>query len=138
MASDILEQLERSLPNGFHDAQIKGINLNYVERTIVFEMRLWVGDLESADKAEREAYRLGVLIISEFDFCVIEPPDLRYPYHPVKAVRVDSGAGNPQSIPLLENIPEDTFAHWFFVNEWNSFIYFIARAARLEMSQAEA
>src|SRR6266542_3184494 len=134
MSSDTLEQLERSLPNGFHDAQIRRISLDYSRRTIVFDMSLWVGDIESTDKAEREAYQFGILTVSEFDFCVIVPPDLQYPYQARKALTVSSGPGNPQHVPFLDDIPADAFAHWFFVREWNSFIYFVARVASFELT----
>lgn len=73
-----------------------------------------------------------MLTISGFDFCVIEPPDFNYPFAGKKRVTIDSGSGNLQNVTLFEGIPDETFAHWFFVSEWNSFIYFVARDAIYE------
>jgi len=129
-----LTQIEESLPNGFHDALIERVFLDYVERKIVFTMRLWVGDCSSENRDDRETYRNGVLTISQFLLCVVEPPDPRYPWAEPKALRVSSGAGNPQDQPFLQDLPAGTFSHWFFVNEWNSFIYVVAKGARLMVS----
>ena len=127
-----LEEIENSLPNGFHDALIEGISVDYVARTIVISMQLSVGG-PSDDENEREAYCEGLLTISQFLLCVIEPPDRQYPYANPEAVRVNSGPGNPQAEPFLQDLPPGTFSHWFYVNEWNSFIYIVARGAKLDL-----
>lgn len=52
-----LEEVAASLPNGFHDAYIKGISTDYVTGTASFDLEIWVGD-DSAEKEEdREVYR---------------------------------------------------------------------------------
>lgn len=50
MANEGLNEIQINLPNGLHDAEINSISLNYVERTIIFDLMLWVGDLESRDE----------------------------------------------------------------------------------------
>jgi hypothetical protein len=132
MVSDRLDEIQINLPNGFHDAEIKSFVINYVERTLVFDLMLWVGDLESSNEAEREAYVRGVLTISGFNFCVIESPDSQYPYTAGKPIRIDSGPGLPPHVSFSADPPADAFDHWFFVQDWNSFIYFRARDAHLE------
>jgi hypothetical protein len=128
-----LEAIEANLPNGFHDALIKGISVDYVERKIVLSIAIWTGTLEGATEQERESYADAVLTVSDFLFCVIDPPDPQYPFNSPEPLRVDSGSGNPKGVEFLNNIPPDAFAHWFFVNQWNSFIYIAARSAHLEM-----
>lgn len=132
MVSDSLDEIQINLPNGLHDAEIKSIVINYVERTIVIDLMLWVGDVELSDKAAREAYVDGVLTISGIHFCVIEPPDFRYAYAEGKAIRIDSGSGLPPHVSFSADPPADAFDHWFFIQDWNSFIYFRARNAHLE------
>jgi hypothetical protein len=132
MIADPIEQISAKLPNGLHDAQISSISLDYVGRRIRLELDVWLGDLDSAVESDRERYQAGILIISGFDFCVIQAPDFNYPFAKKVSVRIDSGSGNPQNVMLFQNVPEDTFAHWFFVNEWNSFIYFVARDANYQ------
>lgn len=46
MVSKSLDEIQINLPNGFHDAEIKSIVINYVERKIVIDLMLWVGDVE--------------------------------------------------------------------------------------------
>src|SRR6266566_3905657 len=87
MVSISLDEIQINLPNGFHDAGIKTIVINYVERTIVLDLKIWVGDPELSDKAARETYVDGVLTISGFDFCVIERPDFQYPYAKGKTIQ---------------------------------------------------
>ena len=128
-----LEAIEANLPNGFHDALITGISVDYVERKIVLSIAIWTGTLEGATEQERESYADAVLTVSDFLFCVIDPPDPQYPFYSPEPLMVDSGSGNPNGVEFLDNIPQDVFAHWFFVNQWNSFIYIAARSAHLEM-----
>jgi len=128
-----LNTIEANLPNGFHDALIKGISVDYAERRIVIAIGILTGQPSAPTEEERESYSDALLIIDDFLFCIIEPPDRQYPFESAGPLRVDSGSGNPQGLPFLENIPPDAFTLWFFVNEWNSFIYIAARAAHLEM-----
>ena len=38
-----LREVAASLPNGFHDAYIKGIHTDYVTGTASFDLEIWVG-----------------------------------------------------------------------------------------------
>ncbi len=38
-----LEQLDNSLPNGFHDSYIDRMSVDYLERTAVWDMQILVG-----------------------------------------------------------------------------------------------
>jgi len=58
---------------------------------------------------------------------------MRYPYAEPKALKVDS-AGNPRDVTFLRDLPADAFSHWFFVNQWNAFIYVVAKGAHLELA----
>ena len=131
-----LEEVAASLPNGFHDAYIKGISIDYVSGTASFDLELWVGDDSAERKEEREVYRDARVTLSDLLFCVIEPPDSRYPYYDKKTLWVDGGPWNSAppstSIQLPSPLPENSFVYWFFVDNWNSFIYVGAMAARLE------
>ena len=133
-----LEEAAASLPNGFHDAYIKGISTDYVTGTASFDLEIWVGDDSAEKEEEREVYRPARLTFSDLLFCVIEPPDPHYPYYEKKPLWVDGGPWNSApistSIQLPSALPENSFVYSFFVNNWNSFIYVAAMAARLEFS----
>jgi|ERR1044072_643875 hypothetical protein len=128
-----LDALEANLPNGFHDALIKSISIDYTQRKIVIAISILTGQPSSPTEEERERYSDAILTIDDFLFCIIEPPDPQHAFASAGLLRIDSGSGNPQRLPFLENIPADAFARWFFINEWNSFIYIAARAAHLDM-----
>ena len=57
-----VEDLSRTLPNGFHDAEFRTILLDYTARRAVIELSLWMGDMEGP-KASRETYRDAELAI---------------------------------------------------------------------------
>ena len=131
-----LEEVAASLPNGFHDAYIKSISTDYVIGTATFDLEIWVGDDAAEKEEEREVYRAARLTLSDLLFCVIEPPEPHYPYYDKKPLWVDGGPWNSApistSIQLPSPLPANAFVYWFFVNNWNSFIYVAAMAARLE------
>ena len=131
-----LEEVAASLPNGFHDTYIKRISTDYVSGTASFDLEIWVGDVSAEKEEEREVYRAARLTLSDLLFCIIEPPDPSYPYDDKKPLWVDGGpldsAPASSSIQLPSPLPENSFVYWFFVNNWNSFIYVAAMAARLE------
>jgi hypothetical protein len=130
-----LEQLEDSLPNGFHDADIESITVDYVSKSAVLRMNLWTGDLDAANEQEREACRRAELHLSDLVYFVIEPPDSKSDFKKKGGVWVTAGRHEEGKAPLppvaAELLPAGGFAHWFFVIDWNSFISVAAMNAEL-------
>jgi hypothetical protein len=132
-----LREIEDSIPNGLHDAQVKRIEIDYEKGIAKFLILLWTGDLSSQDETVREAYQEGELIIKDLLYCIIEPPDPSYSYS--KAMPITIGASSPidepikTTTPLPKNLPAGAFAYWFFVHEWNSFIHIAAMDASLKL-----
>jgi hypothetical protein len=128
-----LDDIQASLPNGFHDAILESVRIDYMRRNVEMFLNLWVGDLTSEDRSIREQHRQGVLTISDFNYYLIEAPDPSYPYARDPGLTIDGGPYSPgalKSAPKLPTkIPEGMFQYWFFVNEWNSFIHVCARDA---------
>jgi hypothetical protein len=132
-----LKEIEADLPNGLHDAQIKRIEIDYEKRTAKFSLLLWTGDLSSEDESLRETYEEGELIIKDFIYCIIEPPDPTYPHSSASPITISAGSTteqtiNPQPKVRLES-PEGAFAYWFFVREWNSFIHIAGMDASMQL-----
>jgi hypothetical protein len=129
-----LDEIADTLPNGFHDAQIKSINIDYVRRVAILDMEILMAD---SIEDRTETYRAAQLILSRLLFLVIEAPDSKYPYQEERALWVDAGsekstetlAPRPRPTPL----PDNAFTHWFFVNNWNAFIHVAAMDAALEL-----
>lgn len=130
-----LEDLADTLPNGFHDAHISSVSIDYVKRDARLIIDLWVG-VPSEDQELREAYRQGELKLAGLLYWVIEPPDANYPYGESRQLWVDGGAlesaSFKPSVKLPEPLPDGAFASWFFVQHWNSFMYVSAMDASLE------
>ena len=123
-----------SLPNGLHDAYLRGINLNYAERVAALHLDIWVGNM-SLDGEAREARREVVLKLSGLCYFVVEAPDSNYDFHEPKPLWIDAGveslASERSSVKLPET-PEGAFTFWMYVNDWNAFIHVAAMKAGLE------
>ena len=121
-------QLDQELPNGFHDAEVHSITLDYFSGTVTLDVDFWVGDLDSPN---REDHRRGMLTATGLLFCSIEPPDPSYPFLPDGApITVSGDSADSDTFPALAGLshrfPAGSSCYRFFVNGWNSFIYIAA------------
>jgi hypothetical protein len=127
-----IDDIAAELPNGFHDALLRTLKVDYVSRRATLELRVCVGDPDAPTEIEREAYRPLTLSISGLLWCVVEPP---------KSVAGKSGdelwidAGPVSSLkekPAIPAVPANAFAWWIFVHEWNAFMYIAGSEASLD------
>lgn len=49
-----LEKIDDELPNGFHDACLINIPVDYCGRKIILELDIFIGDPEAKDEASRQ------------------------------------------------------------------------------------
>ena len=134
------EELDQSLPNGFHDAEIYSIRVDYGSATVTLDVSFWVGDL---DGPNREEYRRGILKVTGLLFCSIDPPDPAYPFLPDGSpVTVSGDAAKSDTLPVLARLtprfPPGASCYRFFVNDWNSFIHIAAKDVQLSWAGDEA
>lgn len=130
------QDLEDTLPNGFHDAELKSVSIDYVERLLTMQMEILIGTPEAGDQDE---YRSATLTVTGLYFCVIEPPNVNYPFvtkH--KPVRISGDDSWPDSMAglaagLAQSNPDFTY-HRFFCNDWNSFLHVAADDVQLSWS----
>jgi hypothetical protein len=126
-----LEELESTLPNGLHDAEVKRIAIDYEVRRATLEIAFWVGDMDDPPE-RREAYKNGRVSISGLLFFVMEPPDPKYPFMDAD-LRIDGcDMSKNLSSELLRSLPSNSFIRSLWVNEWNAFIHIAATDARVE------
>jgi hypothetical protein len=118
------EEIEKSTPNGFHDAVIERFSIDYPSGRILLLMRLLVGTPGAEDE---ERYAPAELRVNRLLFCAIEPPDPDYPFVPdgspldVSGVR---GLGDtPEMARIAAQLPSTASCYRFFVDQWNAFIY---------------
>jgi len=128
----LFEKLDNELPNGFHDAQLIKLVLDYATRLAILEMRILTGTPHGADSEE---YRTAKLLVTGLCFCIIESPDTVYPFVPdgsgvsISGYPEDSRpAEKPnESLPmikaLLAKCPVGAWSYRFFSRDWNSFIH---------------
>jgi hypothetical protein len=90
------EEIAASLPNGFHDAELQRFEMDYVHRTLRFDLVVWIGDMD--DSRRRELYRPARLTLDNVAFLVIEPPDINYPWLKAGAITIDTGDGQPTRV----------------------------------------
>ena len=122
-----IDDIERSLPNGFHDSIITGLHVNYAERTAEIEIDNLVSVLETPD----EEYRSIKLRISGLLYLVIEPPESLYDAERELSLADGGSSEVKSSAPLPKPLPDGAFTYWFFVSDWNSFIHIAALRAEL-------
>lgn len=128
-----LDELDHILPNGFHDAQLFSLELNYAAGSAKLHLKLLVGWPEDPGE-EREAYQEAILTITGLCFCSIEPPQSTYPFLPDgKPIWLSGDAAKPDHLPtlpeLVEKFPSGAWCYRFFMDDWNAFIHIAGRDA---------
>ena len=73
-----LEQIEKTLPKGFHDAFLCAVSVDYLRRTAQIDLEVWTGELYAEDRTRRETYRRGRLALSGLLMLVLEAPDQEF------------------------------------------------------------
>jgi hypothetical protein len=123
-----LEELEHTLPNGLHDAEVQRIIVDYARRSVTLDLAVWVGDMDDPPE-RRKAYKKGRIEISGLLFLVMESPDPKYPFM-TSDLRID-GCNQSKKLDeaLLRSLPSDSFFRSLWVNEWNAFIHIAAKSA---------
>jgi hypothetical protein len=59
-----------------HAVRSRVAEMDYVHRTLRFDLLVWIGDMD--DSRRRELYRQARLTLDDVAFLVIEPPDVNY------------------------------------------------------------
>ena len=126
--------IERSLPNGLHDAILSRYEIDYEARTAKLHLQVWVGDLDSEVEAEREKYTAAVLMLQGLRYWAIEPPSKEIslrsgPY------ACDTGSVENVNTHTARELPAaeaGTFRGYFFLYAIEAFAYFCADDASIE------
>jgi hypothetical protein len=131
------EEVSASLPNGFHDAEIRRFEMDYVHRTLQFDLDVWIGDMDDS-RRRRELYRPARLTLADVAFLVIEPPDVNNPWLKAGSIRIDVGEGQPpRSSSTLPVAPAGTRTTWIYLEELNTFLLFSAGNTSLDWTGPE-
>lgn len=126
-----LEQIETTLPGGFHDARVRRVDIDYRARTARIDVVLDAGDPESEHLGDRDAWRAAHLVLQDLLFLVFEPPATRPEAYAGEACITSSAPATADQRERLPNIPPGFFCHAFFAANWNAHVFAAARDARL-------
>lgn len=130
-----LDEWDQRLPNGFHDAKILSIAIDYRASVAKFRLALHVGWPDDPEP-EREEYQDAEMIVTGLCFCSIDPPDPNYRFltdgQPICVGGDPAQADHFPALPeLLAKCPAGTWCYRFFVHDWNTFIQIAARDAQI-------
>lgn len=124
------EELDALYANGFDDAYIDGLHVDYQDRTAELRLNLRPNP---PDSPSRDEYQRAVLLLRGFYYFVIEAPDDDHLWYPVRSVQVNGYPEDASQFPLFEHLkpklPAGAFCCRFFVHDWNSFIHIAAKDA---------
>ena len=125
------EELDQRFPNGFDDAEITSLTLDYQDRTAKLQLNLRGNP---PDGPNRDEYQQAVLLLNGFYHFAIEPPDADYLWYPQRSIQVNGYAEDASQFPLFEHLKPkmsgDAFCCRFYVHDWNSFIHIAAKDAQ--------
>ena len=131
-----LREIDYDLPNGFHDAILEVVTINYASNNAELNLQLWIGGPDAATEEEREAYKRAKLYLTDLVYFVIDPPGPGRQSPGPGTVWLDAGdatdQSNPEHLKPRSELPPDAFAYWFYVGPDNSHIHVAAKGASLE------
>jgi hypothetical protein len=127
-------ELDLTLPNGFHDASLRHFEMNYVNHTLNFDLDVSVGTPEE----EQEFIRPARVTVKNVAFLVVESPYARDEWLKAGPIWIDTGEGAPdKGKSELPEVSKGTSTTWMYLREMNSFIIFAGGEASIEWTGAK-
>jgi len=125
-----LDDIEAGLPNGLHDARLHTFSSDAEQQRAEFVLDVWLGDLHSTVRGERERHRRARLELLGLGYLIVDDRDPRYVSPVQSPLQIDACAPDDDA-DRIRRVPAGGFAARFFVTDWNAFIHFSASEARL-------
>lgn len=133
------EALDERYPNGFVDAEISSLNIDYQSRTASVRLNMRGNPPDGPNSQE---YSRAVLTVHEFFYFSMEPPDFDHQVYSKRGIQVDGFPEDPRQFALFERLkptlPAGAFCCRFFVHDWNSFIHIAAENAELSWADSSS
>lgn len=128
-----ISNIALSLPNGFHDAILRSIMVDYDQACAIFTLAIWVGTIEEERRRGAVAYRGGLLHLNSLRFFSVDPTVFLSRNTQKKDILLDGGTYDDlpkQQQDLLPVIVQEKSFYWFYITTLNSFIYIDALEAK--------
>ncbi len=130
-----LEELDQTLPNGLHDAQIKAMMHDYELANLRLDVQIVVG-MPEEDVANRLRYRSGVIMFHQVLFCAVEAPEnegiLGHPgsiWFVVDRIKLEAF---PEK--MAKALPPEALCYSLYILDWESEIRIAAGAVSFSWS----
>jgi hypothetical protein len=125
-----IEELESRFPNGFHDAQLVGMKVDFAASSVCFELDV---DCDDPDPNVITRIKFRLTGLSLF---IVEPPDPRIALAYGDTIEASGYDTSDKMLSGFEtyrkNVPAGSFFYSFFLSHWNCFIHVAATNAELE------
>ena len=127
------EEMDAKYPDGFTDADLVRIVVDYAARTAALHLSLRG---KPADAPERNVYEAALLEVRGLYYLAIEAPDREHISSPAQGKVVVDGFpedanGFEPFRALQPRLPAGAFCCRLFVHDWNSFIHIAGENATL-------
>jgi hypothetical protein len=122
-----LEELDETLPNGLHDAQIKSMTHDYERAIVKLEVKILVGLPDDALQ-DRFRYRDAEIVFRRVLFCSVELPDNERIIGHSGIIWFKFWRMEPGVLPenIAKSIPPETLCYSLYILEWESQIHIAA------------
>lgn len=119
-----LEQIEKSLPNGLHDAEIRKLTMDYENARLVLSVSVLTG-IPSQPYPDREACRSAEISFLQVQFYSVEYPQAGSSFRHPGNVSFSYENTPPDQLPvgLLDVLPPETLCYSLFIRDWLSHIH---------------
>ena len=125
-----IEELEDKFPNGFHDAHLVGMTVDFPFASACVELDV------DCDDPDPNFYTRIKFRLTGLSLFVVEPPDIRISLSYGETLDASGYETSDKMLPNLEsyrkNAPAGSFFYSFFMNHWNCFIHLAAMNVELE------
>jgi hypothetical protein len=122
-----LEQIQDSLPNGFHDALLEAWSFDTATREMTVGLAVDVCDAESGELRAR--YRSGLLTL--IGVVAIQVDEVKVDGVPGTRLSVEVGSGaDRERSSFGSGGPPDAFLGWIYLRDADAFIRFLATTAQ--------
>ena len=124
-----IEELENRFPNGFHDAYLVGLTVEFPSASACVELDV---DCDDPDPAVYTRIKFRLNGLSLF---IVDPPDVRIALSYGETIWVSGCETSDEMLSDLatyrKNVPPGSFFYSFFMSHWNCFVHLAATNAEL-------
>ena len=124
-----LTELEDTLPNGFHDSVLNGIDIRLAEGQVVLRMDIDFSQPDGEDGVFREAE----IVLEGMQTIALDGPSRHLPPR-ATGLDIDCFTPTAKQYPGLAELPEEVRknVHSLYLGgDWNSYIHLAAKSARV-------